>query len=470
VVPENLRFGGGVSETVLNPAVALIIILTGVLMCLLSQKKVLIPFLMASLLIPGDQVLVIGGLHFPLLRILTLFGMFRIFILKGRGQWNIFSGGLNKIDKSVILLTITSAIAGVLLFRNTQAFIFQLGEMYSAFGTYFLMRCLIRDEDDVMRVIRVFAVIVVLLGSIMIYEQVKGSNPYALLGGAKARYFATAIERDGHTRATASFGTPILAGVFGAVSFPLFIGLWLKEKRHRRIAVIGMVGATVMTLASSSSTPEFGYMAGIAAVCLWPIRSMMGLIRWSIVGMLVCLHMVMKAPVWHLITRIDISGSSYHRYALINETVRHFSEWWLVGTRSNANWGWDMWDTANQYVAHAIGGGLLTLVIFIAVITYGFRYLGNARRMAIDKKQSMFFWVLSAALFVHAICFFGISYWDQSIVGWYALLAFISATAVLEKVKAAVPQPASGLELATNSPRLRPANTRGLLQPWQPKS
>jgi len=470
VVPENLRFGGGVSETVLNPAVALIIILTGVLICLLSQKKILIPFLLTSFLIPGDQVLVLAGLHFPLLRILILFGMLRIFILKGRGQWSIFSGGLNKIDKSVILLTIASAVAGVLLFRSTQAFIFQLGEIYSAFGIYFLMRCLIRDENDVLRVIRVFAVVVALLGSVMIYEQVRGSNPYALLGGAKARYFATTIERDGRTRATASFGTPILAGVFGAVSFPLFVALWLKEKRHRRIAVIGMVGATVMTLASTSSTPVFGYMAGVAAICLWPIRSMMGFIRWSIVGMLVCLHMVMKAPVWHLITRIDISGSSYHRYALINETVQHFSEWWLVGTRNNANWGWDMWDTANQYVAHAVGGGLLALVIFIAVITYGFRYLGNARRMATDRKQALFFWVLSTSLFVHAISFFGISYWDQSIVGWYALLAFISATAVPEKVKAAVPEPLSALEFATNSPGLQPANTRTLLQPWQTKS
>lgn len=471
MVPENLRFGGGVSGTVFNPAVAVILILAGVLMCVLGQKKILVPFLLTSMLIPSDQVLVIAGLHFPLLRILILFGIIRIFLIKGRGKWNVFSGGLNSIDKALMLLSVTSAVAGVLLFQNGQALIFQLGSLYNAFGVYFLLRCLIRDHEDVIRVIRVMAVIVVLLGAVMLFEQsTRGHNPYAWLGGAKARYFASAMERDGRVRATASFGTPILAGVFGAVSFPLFVGLWLSERKQRRIAVIGIVGATIMTLASNSSTPLLAYLAGVLGFCLWRIRGMMGIIRWSILVILVCLHMVMKAPVWHLITRIDISGSSYHRYALLDACIRHFRDWWLIGTSSNASWGWDMWDTANQYVETALNSGLLGLILFIAMLVFGFKYLGRARRAATDKRQALFFWSLAVALFVHVVSFFGISYWDQTVVGWYALLAFISATAVPEKVKAAVPQPLGRLELATNSPQLQPANTRGLLQPWQPKS
>ena len=471
MVPENLRFGGGVSDTVFNPAVAVILALACILMCVLGQKKILAPFLLTSMLIPSDQVLVIAGLHFPLLRILIFFGMIRIFLLKGRGKWNVFSGGLNRVDKALILLSVTSAVAGVLLFQNGRAFIFQLGNLYNAFGVYLLLRCLIRDQEDVVRVIRVMAVIVVALGAVMLFEQAtRGHNPYAWLGGAKARYFASAIERGGRVRATASFGTPILAGVFGAVSFPLFIGLWLSERKQRRIAFIGMVGATIMTLASNSSTPLLALMAVVTGFCLWRIRGIMWIIRWSILVILVCLHMVMKGPVWHLITRIDISGSSYHRYALLNACIRHFWDWWLIGTRSNADWGWDMWDTANQYVETAQNSGLLGLILFIGILVFGFRYLGQARRAATDKRQALFFWSLAVALLAHVVSFFGISYWDQSIVGWYLLLAFISATAVPEKLKAAVPQPLSRLELATNSPRLQPANNRGLLQPWQPKS
>ena len=84
--PENLRFGGGVAGTVFNPAVALIVVIAGVLICCLPRKKAIIPFLVVSLLLPGDQILVVAGLHFPLLRILIFFGMIRIFIIKGPGS------------------------------------------------------------------------------------------------------------------------------------------------------------------------------------------------------------------------------------------------------------------------------------------------------------------------------------------------------------------------------------------------
>jgi len=458
LIPENLRFGGGVSDTILNPFVAVLIVLAGVLMIILPQRKAIVPFLVTSLLIPGDQVLVIAGLHFPLMRMLIVFGILRIFIIKGPGQWNVFSGGLNRIDKLVILLSVVGAVAGVLLFRTGQAVAFELGKLYSAFGVYFLLRCVIRNHEDVVRVIRVLAFIVAALGLVMIVERIGGHNPYSLLGGAKATYFATDLARDGRIRATGSFGTPILAGVFGAVSLPLFIGLWLSDKKQRSVAVVGMIAASVMVITSNSSTPAIGYLAGLLGFCLWPLRSTMGIIRWGIAGLLVCLHMVMKAPVWHLITRIGSSGSAYHRYALINQTIVHFSEWWLIGTRSNGSWGWDMWDTANQYVSDAVNGGLLSLILFIAILVYGFKYLGNARRAATENHQALFFWSLSVALFVHVVSFFGISYWDQSILGWYALLAFISATAVPQKTKAPIPQFRRKVEMATDSRAMAPAN------------
>lgn len=439
--PQNLRFGGGVSGSFFNPVVALVVIVAAVLICILPRKKVIVPFLLTSLLIPSDQILVIAGLHFPLLRILIFFGMVRIFVIKGPGQWNVFSGGVNTIDKLIISLYLTTALAEVLLFQNSQAFIFQLGLLYSAFGAYFLLRCLIRDQEDVVRAIRVLALIVVVLGGVMAFEHLtNGWNPYALLGGARAGYFAADLSRDGHVRSTATFGTPILAGTFGAVLLPVFVGLWMSDRRQRSAALLGILGATAMTAASHSSTPAFAYVVGIVGLCLWPIRGMMRIVRWGIVVTLVSLQMVMKAPVYHLITRIHISGDSYHRYALIDECVRHFWDWWLIGTKSNATWGWDMWDTANQYVATAINGGLLSLILLIAIIVYSYKYLGRARRAAPDKQQALFFWALSSALFAVTLSFLGISLWDQSVVGWYILLAFISAIAAPQKAPVAVQQ------------------------------
>jgi hypothetical protein len=437
VVPENLRYGGGAAGSVLHPVVALLLIITALLMWALPQRKVIIPFLLTAILIPEDQVLVIAGVHFPLLRILLFFGMVRIFLLKGNGDWKIFSGGMNKLDKAVIALELTLAIAGVLLFQNSQAVIFQCGELFNAFGLYFLLRCLIRDREDVIRVLRTLAVIVALLACIMTFERASGGrNPYGYLGGTRVSYFSQDLDRDGKTRATASFGTPIIAGVFGAITVPLFAGLWLSDRTQRGVAMLGICSGTVMTIMSNSSTPVMGYAAAVLGLCLWPVRGLMRVIRWGIAITLVVLQMVMKAPVYHLITRIDISGSSYHRYALIDQTVHHFWDWWLVGTTNNLSWGWDMWDTANQYVTSAITGGLFSLIFFISILVYGFKYAGRAAKSTMDKEQALFYWSLGATLLSYTVSFFGISLWDQSIVEWYMLLAFISAVAVPEAVAA----------------------------------
>jgi hypothetical protein len=51
--------------------------------------------------------------------------------------------------------------------------------------------------------------------------------------------------------------------------------------------------------------------------------------------------------------------------------------------------------------------------------------------------MQLFYWALGGSLFANVVSFFGISYWDQTQVVWYGLLAAISALAV--NLKAPVP-------------------------------
>jgi hypothetical protein len=437
VEPQNLHFGGGLAETIANPIVLVITLILGLVICLGSPRKALVAFLAGAILIPQDHVLLIGGLHFPMLRVLVLFGIVRLVREKISSKARIFSGGTNKIDVAVVLLAVFTAVAGILLFRESGAIIFQLGNLYTVFGIYFLLRFLIRTKEDVVCMVRTLSCVAAVIAVIMTWEIATGHNPYALLGGARASSYANILERDDRFRAMGGFGHPILAGTFGAILIPLFALLWREGKRNRALAVIGIVSATVITLASNSSTPILAYAAGVLALCLWPLRRWMRAIRWGIVITLVSLHMVMKAPVWHLISRIDISGgsSSYHRYQLVDQCIRHFGDWWLIGVKSTADWGWDMWDTANQYVGTCDSSGLLPFILFVASIVYGFKYLGTARKVSANRKQQIFLWALGSALFANAVAFFGISYWDQTQVVWYGLLAAISAAAAI-RVKA----------------------------------
>jgi hypothetical protein len=429
---EHLKFGGGVAESVFSPVVLGFVLLAGILVVVCPRRKAAATFMAGGLLVPVDQVLVIGGTHFPMLRVLVLFGIARMLKEKFSKHLHIFSGGLNKIDIAIMLMIGVVAVNGVILFQESGAAVYQLGQLFTVFGIYFFLRFLIRDEEDIVHAIQALAWIAAVIAVVMTYEVTTGHDPFALLGGSEAAKYASLEIRDDRVRAQGPFAHSILAGTFGAVLVPLFVSLWWKGKKYRKVTVIGIVSATVITLACNSSTPILAYAAGVLALCLWPLRRRMRSIRWGIVCTLVFLQIVLKNPVWHLITRIDLSGgsSSWHRFMLIDQCIRHFSDWWLIGVKDTSVWGWDMWDTANQYVGLCDGSGLLAFILFLAVLVYAFKFVGRSRKAASnarDKKRALFVWALGSALFANVVAFFGISYFDQTMVGWYALLAMIPA-------------------------------------------
>lgn len=436
--PTHLKFGGGVSVNSVHPAILLLVLIAGVVICVAPRRRALVVFLACGLLIPMDQILLIGGAHFPMLRLLALFGFGRMIRERITSKAAIFSGGFNRIDLCVVLYSVFVAISGILLFKEMGAVVNQVGVLYTVFGVYFLMRLLIRDERDIVLAIQTLAGVAMVIAATMSYEALTGHNPYALLGGADASVYANLVERDGRFRAQGPFAHSILAGTFGAILVPLFVALWWKGKANRKWVIAGIAACTVMTLTCASSTPILAYAAGVFALCLWPLRTWMRAFRWGIVIVLITLQIVLKNPVWHLMVRIDLAGGSsgYHRFMLVDQCIRHFSDWWLMGVKDTSVWGWDMWDTANQYVGTADNSGLLPFILFIAIIVFGFKYIGKAWRGAAKsghKNSALFAWALGAGLFANVVAFLGISYFDQSIVGWYALLAMISAAYVAQR-------------------------------------
>jgi hypothetical protein len=170
-------------------------------------------------------------------------------------------------------------------------------------------------------------------------------------------------------------------------------------------------------------------MAVVAGICFWPLRGRMHTVRWVLVILLVACSLAMKAPVWFLIARVSLvaGNSGYHRAELIDMFIRHFKDWWLVGTNKQATWGWDMDDLCEQWVAEGETGGLATLVCFILLIACSFSRIGKARkRLSKAPKLEWLLWLIGVALFSHCVGYFGISYFDQTKYSWFALLCIIT--------------------------------------------
>ena len=160
---------------------------------------------------------------------------------------------------------------------------------------------------------------------------------------------------------------------------------------------------------------------------MYPLRRTIFYLRWGVVAGILVLHLVMNNPVWHLLARIDLAGGStgWYRYKLIDDFFTHFSEWWMLGTKSTAHWwDWGSNDVTNQYVLEGVTGGLLTLTLFIMIIILAFRGVKRFQcRIGSHTARRVMAWAVGASLFVHCVIFIGVSYFGQIQLLWFLILA-----------------------------------------------
>lgn len=417
-------FGGGATDTVMSPIVLVAMIVAAALMFVLPRRSVIVPLLLFTFLTPNGQEFYFSGLHFFAERIVILCGCIRLLSARSSSARSILPGGFTTIDRAFTVWAIWRVIAFLLLYREGGAVINQLGFIWDTLGGYFLVRYLIRDKEDIYRVARVFVVIATIMAMCMTYEHYTVKNVFGLLMGGRV----TVDIREGHVRCRGVFAQQILASAFGGTLVPLFVWLWTAG-RAKIGAVLGVISATVITVTSSSSTGVSAYACGILALCLWPVRRHMRKVRWGIVAAICGLALVMNAPVWFVIAHVDFAGGStgWDRANLIDQFVRHFWDWWLVGTTNYANWGDFTWDLCNQFVGEGETAGLATLILFIVMISRSFGRIGTARKQAGNPAAEWLFWTIGALMAAHMAAFMGISYFDQTKVWWFVTLAMIPA-------------------------------------------
>ncbi len=438
--PAHLRFGGGAADTLLTPAVAVGMLILIALIFTLPRNKVITPFLLGCFTIPLAQVVVLGGLHFTVLRILIIAGLIRRAISGGASPAGKFPGGFNGVDRMVILWVVALQTLVTLQWMEMQAFIHNLGDFLDMFGGYLVVRYFIPDGDTLRRTIKTLAVICIIQGVCMLNEQISHVNVFGYIGGLGPGLTI----RDGKIRSEGVLGC-ISAGAFAGALIPLFLWLWTQRK-CRTLAYAGLAGATAMVFTSNSSTSLMALAATVLAIFFWPLRKQMRLVRWGLVITLVGLHLVMKAPVWALINRVDLTGSSssYHRFYLVDNCIRHFSDWWLFGYKHYDQWGFMMFDLCNQFVVQAVDGGLLCLVAYIAIFSKSFGAIGKARKnVEGDRGREWFLWCLGSALFSVVVAHFGINYPAMMEIGLFTLWASISMATLeaneLAEAKAEIP-------------------------------
>ena len=350
---------------------------------------------------------------------------------------------MNSLDWLIIAFGAWALISSIFHKDISAALVFRLGLAYNVCGIYFLLRIFCQSLDDVVHLCRIVAVVLVPVALEMVYEVVTVQNLFSTLLGVGA---APAI-RMGSVRANGPFSHAILAGSIGAVCMPLMIGLWQK---HRKTAVVGLIACLIMVFTCASSGPILTVLAATLALAMWPLRERMRIVRWLAVLGYITLDIVMKAPAYYLLARIDVASGStgWHRAALIESAIKYIGEWWLGGTDYTRHWmpygvSWseDHADITNHYIQMGVIGGLPLTMLLIAIFYKGFSFIGQKHSQSADlSKESRFFlWALGATLFAHAATCISVSYFDQSFLFLYLTFAAIGS-ACAAALKARVTQ------------------------------
>jgi len=401
----------------INPLGFMVLLLCCLALLLVERRYAFWPILIMVFFVSQAQRIVIFSLDFNQMRILVLVGLVRI-LFKGE------LAGLkrHKLDYLIIGYALVWALAHIAR-DGGGAIVFSLGQIVDLIVPYFVFRCLVQNYEDLINTVKLMSILTIFLSVFFIYESQTGRNIFSIFGGVPE---FTDI-RQGRLRCQGAFSHPIIAGVYFAVIVPLFAALWWNK--NKVLATAGLVAALLIIVTSASSTPVFALLSALLAALFFYFRKNMKRIRWSAFSLLVLLHFIMKAPVWHLISRVSATGgsTSYFRYMLIDTTINNFSSWWLFGSSAYIGWyAYGMHDLTNQYVLSAISGGFFSLILFISILAVAFGAVGRSWRCNKENREKMIMiWALGCSLFALAMSFIGVALWGQLIILWPMLLAMI---------------------------------------------
>lgn len=410
-------------------------LLLGLIVCIGSRHWATTAIILGVCYLTQGQMVDVIFFHFTAIRILLLLGLIRTL---AKGEMRALQFG--PIDWALIIYSLTLFAVPVIRLGTFDAVVYQLGLLYNIYLSYFVFRILVRNEKDIELILSMLALLIIPLALLMIMESITGRTAFFDFGGFVDE---VSVVRDGHVRCQGPFRQAITAGSFGATLGLLYVGLIFATKDNRKKFYAGLGASLAILITAHSSGPLLGFALGLMALALWRFRLHTRIFRWGLVGALIGLQFVMKDPVWFILARLGdlVGGGGYHRAYLIDRFINDYAAWFLIGSDDTSSWfPYQLYtgkaDITNQFVADGLNGGILGLILSVALAVRCYQQLGTALKKAriqsLDKEKML--WCIGSIYTGSIGILFSVTYFDQMHVVWYFFLACIPAvTAVILK-------------------------------------
>lgn len=388
------------------------------------RRWVALPLLMSVCYMPDSQVIELAGANFTVPRLIIAAALMRILL---RGER--IGGGWQAVDTAVLAWAVTLAVTTVAHLEDT--WMWRFGMLWTELGAYLVLRFAMHGADEVRDLLRTLLLVALPLAALMLVEKLTGTNPFAFLGAANA----LALVRDGQLRASGPFAHPILAGGAGTALIGFAIAIWASDRRR---AILGVIAGAALVFASASSGPILVVLFIVLGNLAWLVRRQMWAVRTAAIVALAGLAAFMQAPIYFLLARVDVLGSSegWFRAQLIDSAFDHLSEWWLAGTDYTRHWmGTGIManarhtDMTNHILTMGVLGGLPLVFLFLTVLYVSYRSVGLAlgRMDQAPRGSQWLVWALGALLFGFTMEFLSITLFDQTVIFFWLTIASIAA-------------------------------------------
>lgn len=395
------------------------------------------------------------GADFDFLRAITVLILCRILVL---GELR--NVRIRAIDYCVLGF-VTTMIIGVTIRTGGARTINELGQTVDGLGLYLIGRALIRNLDDLKSLMVGAFICSVPVMIFFTIEQMTGRNYFSVLGGVSEM---TQV-RQGKLRAQGAFTHPIIAGLFWATFFALFIGLIRAKTKSFMLKIGGWIGAiasVIIVVMTNSSTPLAGLLVATVGWLCFSYRWYLKQIRWAILFFMLFIHIIHTKGV-HFFVFVNfnpVSGSTgRHRAMLIDGVLKNIPDWALFGSSRRYNRAFR--DITCDYVYTAVQGGMIPLIFELAVITLAFYACGRAIRAARNREELNLVYGVGVAVLTVCVMSTAVSVYGQAEVPFFMTFGIAASLGNLEWIPKIRPRPAH-LGHQPEEPSPQPAVAEGM--------
>jgi hypothetical protein len=413
----------------MNAVSGTILVVLLIAVCFAPRRWALLAMMAGVFFLTQGHSVDVAGVNVYPIRFIEVAAFGRV-LIRRELTWS----NLNQIDVTFLLLYNYAALIWIL--RSPTIAGEQFASALDPTLCYLALRALVGTLDDLAWFLNAFVVLLVPFTALVFVERLTNQSAFTVLGATWELYM-----RDGVARAQGTFRHAILLGSIAATFLSLYMGLWLGGTR-RAAALLGSGLCLSLVIFSNSGGPLTSAAAVFLGWSIWPLRNRMAAVRGGMLVVLLLLLGFMKAPIWYLPFKISalVGGGGYHRGLLMERAWDNLDKWWLAGMDIRETASWFPYvldvvqgaDVTNQFLSFGLRAGLPALALCIALLSVAFRHVGMARASiykSADRERAAecLLWGLGVMLFVQAVTWLGVSYFDQSYVVWLMQLAALSA-------------------------------------------